>query len=126
MAHRKKRPYRDENILNALEQLPPIMRNVDGVSITVRSSASSTESGKQHIAKSSHGLQAKDILKLPKIFLDSKTIVCQDPVFENRKNYYSEKRHKHLFVGYIKIVTEIKIDGSEEIITVFFAEKIKK
>ena len=126
MSHKKNRQFHDDNILRALDKLPHIMKNLENKSITIRANATSKESGKEHIAKTSHGLQARDITRLPKIFLDIKTKVVQDPNFENRKNYYAEKRHKYLFAGYIKVVTEIKNDQSEEIITVFFAEKIKK
>lgn len=126
MSHKKRKKYYDGNILIALEKLPPIMKTKDNKDVIIRSSANNKESGKEHISKTSHGLQAKDILRIPAILRDHKTIILQDPVYKNRKNYYAEKRKKHLFAGYIKIVTEVKATDEEEIITIFFAEKLKQ
>lgn len=100
------------------------MKNLNDKDVTIRPNGPNRETGKEHIAKTSHGLQKKDIKEIPNILKNPDTLKV-DPTFKNKMNYYGIKRKKYVAIGYIKIITEVKFDGSEEIVTIYFTEKIK-
>ena len=121
--YNRNQPF-DPNIIEALNKLPRKMTNYDGKMISIRPN-SGRETGVEHVSQSGHGLQEKDIKQIPNILKNPDT-VCSDPDWPNRKNYYGKKYKEHVFWGFIKIVSDIKSDGSEEIVTVFLTKKIKK
>ena len=118
----------DPNIIEALEKLPKIMRNNQNKEVSIRAEARN-ETGKEHIAVTTHGLQVRDV-NLIKKALRSPEFVCQDPNNPNYKNYYVRRGGKHGPNNrnkgvFLKLVTYVKSDGSEEIITVFPTNSIK-
>ncbi len=119
----KNKLFYDAHIINALSVLPPVMINNEGSPVFIRKKARQ-ESGREHIARASHGLQVKDIQRIPEI-LKSPFKVCLDPTHKCKKNYYGIKYKKHVFAGFIKIVTAMK-QNKEEIVTIFVADKIKE
>lgn len=119
----------DPNIIAALEELPKIMKNNESKEVTIRHQARD-ESGKEHIAVSTHGLQVRDIEMIPEILKKPETCL-QDPYNKNYKDYYGKRLGKHDSTTrnkgqYLKIVTSVKLDGNEEIITVYPTNSIKE
>jgi len=118
----------DPNIIKALEKLPKVMSNNQDKEVFVRAKARH-ETGKEHIAVTSHGLQVRDI-NLIKKALSAPEFVCEDPNNHRRKNYYVKREGKH---GYnnrnkgtlLKVVTYVRPDEKEEIVTVFPTNSIK-
>jgi len=115
----------DSNIIKALESLPKVMFNNEGNKVVIRKIAIGNETGVEHISNGMHGLQVKDIKLVPEI-LKNPVYCCKDSCHRYRKNYYGKKMYKYLFKCYIKIVTHVKDDKSEEIVTIFLADKIKR
>ena len=119
----------DPNIIEALEKLPPVMKNNENKDVTIRHQARD-ETGKEHIAVSTHGLQVRDIEMIPQI-LKSPETCNKDPYNKNYKNYYGTRLGKHdsstRNKGHLlKIITSILLDGNEEIITVYPTNSIKE
>ena len=118
----------DPNIIEALEKLPKIMRNNQNKEVSIRAEARN-ETGKEHIAVVVHGLQVRDISLIKKA-LKTPDFVCEDPNNHWKKNYYIKRRGKHGPNNrnkgiLLKVVTYVKPDGTEEIVTVFPTNSIK-
>lgn len=113
----------DQHILNALNKLPLIMINNKGKKVCLRKSGKRGETGKEHIANISHGLQVKDVKQIPKILINP-IASGLDPKHKYRKIYYGKKYKNYKFYCYIKIVTQLNDDQSEEIVTVYLSDKI--
>lgn len=119
----------DPNIIEALERLPRIMQNNENKEVCIRLRARD-ESGKEHIAVSTHGLQVRDIEMIPQVLKNPESF-CKDPYNKNYKNYYGKRFGKHDSTTrnkgiFLKIVTSVKLDGNEEIVTVFPTNSIKE
>lgn len=126
--YNRKQKY-DPNIIDALEKLPKIMMNNENKEIVIRVQARD-ESGKEHIAVATHGLQVRDIETIPKI-LKKPQYCCKDPHNKNYKDYYGKRLGKHNSSNrnkgiYLKIITSVRLDGSEEIVTAYPANSIKE
>ena len=119
----------DPNIIEALEKLPKVMKNNENKDVTIRHQARD-ESGKEHIAVSTHGLQVRDIESIPKIL--KKPEMCEHDLHnKNYKVYYGKRGGKHDSTTrnkglFLKIVTSVKLDGNEEIVTVYPTNSIKE
>lgn len=118
----------DPNIIEALEKLPKIMRNNQNKEVSIRAEARN-ETGKEHIAVTTHGLQVRDV-NLIKKALKSPEFVCVDPNNRYKKNYYISRKGNHGANNrnkgvLLKVVTKVKCDGKEEIVTVFPTNSIK-
>jgi len=123
MSKFKRDEFRDINIINALKKLPNFIINNDGNSICIRSRANGHETGIEHIVKRYHGLSVKDINNITNT-LKSPFKVCINDNF-CKKSYYSKIYKKYKFSCFLKIVTELRKDGSEQIVTIFRTNKIK-
>ncbi len=126
--YNRKQAY-DPNIIEALEKLPNIMTNNENKEVRIRVQAR-IESGKEHIAVATHGLQVRDIELIPKI-LKKPEYSCKDPNNNNYKDYYGKRLGKHNSSTrnkgiFLKIVTAVKIDKSEEIVTCYQTNSIKE
>lgn len=126
----KKKPYDrnqayDPHILESLNKLPQIMENADKKTVTIKKKVN-RENGDEHIAVTRHGLQVRDIKLIPSI-LKNPLVVKPDPIKKHSKNYYGLRKGRHTDDNqiYVKIVTNVMADGSEEIVTVFPTDKIK-
>ena len=118
----------DQNIIKALEQLPKVMFNNQNKEVTIRAFARK-ETGEEHIAVTTHGLQVRDIALIKKA-IKTPEFVCEDPNNYRKKNYYVRRLGKHGNKNrnkgiYLKVVTHIKRDKNEEIVTVFPTNSIK-
>ena len=119
----KRQPY-DPNIIEALACLPKEMMNDKGKIVYIRGKAG-RETSYEHIANTGHGLQVRDVLRIPGILANPEH-VCKDPSYPKTKlNYYGKKYKRNQLVGYIKIVTTKTPSGREEIVTVYFTKRIK-
>ena len=120
----RKQPV-DPNIIEALKSLPAQMINHLGVTVTIREKAG-RETGYEHIADTGHGLQVRDILRIPGI-LRKPDAVCVDLIHpRDNKVYDGCKYRKNRFDGFIKIVTSKGKSGGEVIVTVFLTKRIKE
>lgn len=118
----------DPHIIECLGQLPKTMKNNENKEVTIRVNARN-ESGVEHIAVATHGLQVRDIKLIPKV-LKKPEHFCIDPNNKNYKDYYGKRDGKHDSETrnkgiYLKIITSVKPDGSEEIVTVYPTNSIK-
>ena len=116
----------DINIINALKKLPLEMLNYNGHYVVVRDKARSNESGFEHIAKKSHGLQVRDIESIPSILLHP-IYVCIDPNNKVHNNYYGTRKGKNNKGLLIKIVTK-KVKNNikcEQVVTIYITKSIK-
>lgn len=118
----------DPHIIEGLEKLPKIMMNNEKKEVKIRVSARD-ESGVEHIAVTTHGLQVRDIESIPKI-LKKPEHFCVDPNNKNYKDYYGKRCGKHNCNTrnkgiYLKIITCVKLDCSEEIVTVYPTNSMK-
>lgn len=125
--YNRKQTY-DPNIISSLEKLPKTMMNNEKKEVKIRLSARN-ESGAEHIAVVTHGLQIRDIKLIPKVLRNPEHF-CVDPNNKNYKNYYRKREGKHDSKTrnkgiYLKIVTSVKLDGREEIVTVYPTNSIK-
>ena len=119
----RKQPV-DPNIIAALAKLPKEMKNNEGRVVRIRERAG-RETGFEHIAKTGHGLQVRDIKRIPSILLKPDA-VRKDPVHSVfNKHYYGKKYRNNKLIGYIKIVTTKNKDGSEQILTLFLTSRLK-
>ena len=112
------------NIIEALKSLPIQMINHSGVTVTIREKTG-RETGYEHIADTGHGLQVRDILRIPDI-LRKPDAVCVDLIHpRDNKVYYGCKYRKNRFDGFIKIVTSKGKSGGEVFLTKRIKEKHK-
>ena len=123
MSRSKRKCLYNQNIIDALNKLPKVMLNYKGNKVLIKP-RSERETGKEHIAKSYHGLKVKDIQNIPKTLLKPYKSK-QDPHYKSKQNYYSLRRGEVGRGLLLKIVTEKNKDGTELIDTVFTTNKIK-
>lgn len=114
---------KDKNIVSALAHLPKPMVNRDGVLVYVREEARS-ETGAEHIAEKKHFLKIRDIEAVPGI-LKNPLSYKRDPKRKRSMVYFGKRPGQNNKAPLLKIVTNIRKDAAEEIITVYPQKRIK-
>jgi hypothetical protein len=114
---------KDKNIVTALSNLPKPMINCEGILVYVREEARS-ETGAEHIAAKKHFLKVRDVEAVPGI-LKRPLLYKKDPKRKRSMNYYGKRPGQNNKVPFLKIVTNIRKDAAEEIITIFPQKRVK-
>jgi len=114
---------KDQNIVSALSHLPKPMINRDGILVYVREEARS-ETGAEHIAEKKHLLKIRDIKVIPGILKDPISYK-KDPKRKRSMIYFGKRPGQNNKAPFLKIVTNIRKDGAEEIITIYPKKRIK-
>ena len=117
------KPKVDQNIVNALLELPDELVNFSGVKVKIREKKRNDESGIEHIALSRHGLKVKDIKEIPNIILKPNRY-CKDRKRKNRVAYYGIRAGKKQN-SFLKIIAKENKDKSQTIITIFTCKTIR-
>jgi len=118
---KRKREY-DPNIAKALQEIKWPILNHEGKEVYVRR-CSRHENGFEHIAGKNHYLKVRDIKQIPEIIKKPYQILdCQKmrkgiSYFGIRKGINKSK--------YLKIVVRERMDGTQEIVTVYPNKVIK-
>ncbi len=112
-----KSKYYDENILAALKSLPVPLKTFDNHEILF-------DSGKRyepifnHISKENHRFKIPDILEIPKIVKNKKSLQ-KDNKKSIFRNYIGNRPKKNARLKYIKIVTKKVSENKETIVTIY-------
>ena len=122
MSHKKSQSKPNVNIEKALLKLSFPVKNNIGIDVNLKIKESK-HSASKHISKRYHGLTEKDIELIPDI-LSNPFYVVRDPLHKEKKNYYGRRKGRKIL--FLKIVTKIVDEKSEEIITIFTTNKIKR
>lgn len=113
---------KDNNIIGALKKLQFPIKNVKGIDVYLREEARS-ETGEEHIAAKKHFLKVRDINCIASI-IKNPLLYKKDPKRKKSMVYFGKRSGKEK-APYLKIVTNIRKDGNEEIITVYPKKKLK-
>lgn len=122
MSHKKRKTSSNKDVLSSIENLNFPIKNNIGCDVFLKKSKSN-HSRSHHISKQYHGLSSDDILIIPEL-LKNPVYVTKDPNHKEKKNYYG-RRSKSRKILFIKVVTKVRNDYSEEIITIFTTNHIK-
>lgn len=114
---------KEDALLNLLNSISFPLLNHLGKEVNVRP-YSAEGTGFDHIVQPRHNLTISDIGLIPTI-LSHPSVYITDPNNTNRKNYYGLRvtSDKQIF---LKIVTDVNLDGTESIVTLFPTRKVKR
>ena len=123
---KQKKLTHDQKIVKALNKIKtPIIDKTRNRSIYFREQARSNETGKEHIAKSYHGLDPSDI-ELVEDCIHNPADHVKDKRYTRTYCYYHKRKHdkKH----FIKVVVKIEKRNHKigYISSIFISSKIKK
>jgi len=113
----------DHNIVLALDKLIQPFFNSEHTKVYIRPDFRSNETGAEHIANSKHGLKTKDISCIPQIIKSPLTIIKDK---RKGKSYFGNRVCGLKKAKYLKIVTQIRPDATEQIVTIFIVKAIKR
>lgn len=117
---KRKKEY-DYHIINALKLLPVPLKNFKGNDILFDLNKRD-ETIFEHIANKDHHLFVKDISEIPKILLD-KNSFQRDNKSRKFKNYIGRRGKKGERSKYLKIITLVRKDGKESIVSIYTIKK---
>ena len=113
----KNNKYCDENIIQALKELPVPLKTFDNHEIVFNDNKR-YESIFEHISKEKHGFKVNDIKEIPNILKD-KNSMQKDNKKSSFRNYVGSRPKKSAKLKYIKIVTKKINDNIESVITIY-------
>ena len=106
----------DEHIIEELKKLPQPLKTFDNHNVSF-SENKRKETIFEHIANKKHHLHNVDILVIPKI-LKTKVSVVNDRNGHKYRTYVGERGKKKERNKYLKIVTNVKKNGNEVVVTI--------
>jgi len=112
----KHQNFYDIKIVNALQKLKLPIKKYDGNNVTFYTRKRG-ESIFEHIANKEHQLKLRDIEQIQEILGDKRS-VHKDKKSSKFIVYYGKRKGQNK-KGYLKIVTKISCDFSEQIITIY-------
>lgn len=117
----KKNKEFDQNIILALKKLPVPLKTARGKEVYFDVDKRD-ETIFEHIANKSHHLHIKDVNEIAKILMD-KNSLQYDNKSHKFHNYIGRRGKKGEKAKYLKIVTEIKNENRESIVTIYTIKK---
>ena len=116
---KKKKEY-DQNIIDALKKLQVPLKTAKGSEVYFDMNKR-YETIFEHIANKNHHLTVKDIDAIPNILLDKYTLK-DDRSGKKFRTYIGRRGKQKERIKYLKIVTEIKNENRESVVTVYLTK----
>lgn len=113
----KKNKEYDQNIIDALKRLPKPLKTAKGKEV-VFDVDKRDETIFQHIAAKEHHLRLSDISLIPNILLNPNS-VTNDCKSKRYNNYIGKRSKTNEKKKHLKIVTKVKSNNKESIITIY-------